>query len=65
MSDLKPCPCCGGEAKAECYVLEGAVRCQRCGLSMAREHGRFDDLGYPEAIAAWNRRAPARDGSAD
>ena len=31
---LKPCPFCGGEAVANNYILEGAVRCQRCGATV-------------------------------
>lgn len=47
--ELKPCPCCGKEAKMHKFW---AIKCNKCGLNTAR----FDDR--ENAIAAWNRRAP-------
>jgi hypothetical protein len=57
--DLLPCPMCGGEAVAENFIIEAAVRCTSCRLTIIRSHGARDERGLPEAIAAWNaRRSP-------
>ena len=54
MSELKPCPFCGGEAILESNKLRyGTIHsayCQKCGAEITgfSEH---------EAVAAWNRRA--------
>ena len=54
MSELKPCPFCGGEAILESNKLRyGTIYsayCQKCGAEITgfSEH---------EAVAAWNRRA--------
>lgn len=65
MSDLKPCPFCGGEAR----LLDARpnhpafVYCIDCDVStsgMARRPLRRDNA---EAIAAWNRRTPAQSGT--
>lgn len=63
MSDLLPCPFCGGEAKYYSRDNNGGgfgqnptdhwISCEQCYASM----GLFDNR--KEAIAAWNRRAPA------
>ena len=55
MSELLPCPFCGGEPKlvvTDGYCQEGAhaVCCLVCSAEQER-----DDI--PTAIAAWNRRA--------
>lgn len=60
MSDLKPCPFCGGEVhigvNKESTVREYFVDCLNC-------HIRLYKIGYKrfyteaEAIAAWNSRA--------
>ena len=53
MSELKPCPFCGGEAKFETHDGAAcAVVCQtcRCGTSTVC----FDD--GMQAVAAWNSR---------
>ena len=68
MSELLPCPFCGGEAEIvggpenwtpTFYDPDGggdpiAVVCKTCACGL-----HFFD-GYAEAIAAWNRRADAR-----
>lgn len=53
MSDLKPCPFCGGEAELH---VEGRLWTVDC-------IGECETEGFPAksqaaAIAAWNRRAP-------
>lgn len=58
MSELKPCPFCGGEAILESNKLRyGTIYsayCQKCGAEITgfSEH---------EAVAAWNRRAQPDD----
>lgn len=64
MSDeLKPCPFCGGEAKAFYCEESGTfdVQCQQCGAipfigSRTSEKKTMDDV-----IAAWNARAAVTD----
>lgn len=56
MSELKPCPFCGGEAKTWADRTDFYVACYKCHIDMSS--------GKPaEAIEAWNRRAqPAQAG---
>ena len=52
MADLKPCPFCGGEAKAFSFRDgETIVYCEDCEI----ETPMFTAMKY--AIEAWNRRA--------
>lgn len=53
---VRLCPCCGGRPDGAKYVIEGAVWCKKCRLTMVRKHssGREDGLG--KAITVWNRR---------
>ena len=56
MSELKPCPFCGGEAE---YIQEGCVigrvRCKECRISQTL-------LGTKEeVIGDWNTRTPQND----
>lgn len=53
--ELKPCPFCGGEAKADKYTIYGSaygwfVYCKKCGIETnlftSRQNARF----------AWDRR---------
>ena len=58
MTELKPCPFCGGEAKMcenatrTATLLIRWVRCTGCGVETTANN-------KPAAIAAWNRRASA------
>ena len=65
--ELKPCPFCGGEARATIAPFAGVafVECKRCSAMMGRYHkgGKTDHDGFwthfaskEEAIEAWNRR---------
>ena len=57
LSDIKPCPFCGEEARIIAHVYydlpnEYGIRCKRC---KAEIHQFF--LSEYDAIKAWNRRA--------
>lgn len=63
MSELKPCPFCGGEAQTNEVVGMsnenppfgwGWVGCQKCRVFMQYNHG---ERGKRQAVEAWNRRA--------
>lgn len=70
MSNILPCPCCGGEP--EVYAVrtgqghgesydEVGVRCRSCRLRMGLADygsGEMDRARRDKAIAAWNQRAP-------
>ena len=51
MSELKPCPFCGGEAKYGIYFTSPGVKCTKCTA------GVYCHPNYESAISAWNRRA--------
>ena len=63
MSDLKPCPFCGGTPKAEQFydiagrVWEGGVECQECEASVYVWERPEQEVAEQDAIAKWNRRA--------
>ena len=62
MSDLKPCPFCGGEALlSHDYEGIGAsyVRCEKCGLESIRFIKSFECASDDRAVEFWNRRADA------
>lgn len=53
MVELKPCPFCGGKAKADKEFLgTWKVRCKNCPCDM----GRYWFYTKQKAIIAWNRR---------
>lgn len=66
MTELKPCPFCGGEAKAVSYSsvgqdgwikYAGCVTCFRCYVSVAFSGLSTDPSAAREkASEAWNRR---------
>lgn len=53
MSELKPCPFCGGEARFKVWGNVAGVECDRCGIGT---HTACIDE-YQNAIDAWNTRA--------
>ena len=64
MSDLKPCPFCGGEAKdvvkRKRRIFEAFVQCRKCNAKsgvMLTEPFEKWNRAMEEAIEAWNRRA--------
>lgn len=56
MSELKPCPFCGGEAVLKKhhnrFIDWFSVSCNKCHISQT---GNYFGFGF-EAIEAWNRR---------
>lgn len=57
MSDLKPCPFCGGEARiGKIYGDAWTVECTECGI----QSGCYDTES--EAIEAWDHRAERKKG---
>ena len=53
MSELKPCPFCGGEAKFQLFNTTCNIECTRCFIGTRLV--AHDD--YKQAIKAWNIRA--------
>lgn len=54
MTDLKPCPFCGGKAEVQNWCDHWWVRCYDCLIS--RTNRGFHHQSKEEAIADWNRR---------
>lgn len=67
MTELKPCPFCGGEAKLVntwnclCHII-----CRSCGATIGEAKRHPNDFRTrDEVIAAWNRRSIDRDALLD
>lgn len=59
MSDLKPCPFCGGPADAGYFPGDYDIGCNTCLISVSRHASDFDgdiEAAKAEAVAAWNTR---------
>ena len=57
MSELKPCPFCGGKAKYIYQIPYNVVKCTKCkvfGKTIVDSYEQRD--GKVEAIKAWNKR---------
>ena len=54
MSDLKPCPFCGGEAQTYCVDMWWVSHACDC---LGKYVGTKEHQTETEAIAAWNARA--------
>ena len=63
MSELKPCPFCGGEAKlVNTWNCLCQIICRSCGATIGEVKKHPNDFRTrDEVIAAWNRRAIDRD----
>lgn len=57
MTELKPCPFCGGEAFVRYIMPCSAVQCEKCGASTGIYSDYYEEVdGRSKAIEAWNRR---------
>ena len=57
MSELKPCPFCGGEAKLEHLIKSSIVYCKCCRASTRAMEFSPEYASDEKAIEAWNNRA--------
>lgn len=61
MSELKPCPFCGGEARLSQYPFCDIILCENEGCfikpSLSMSHVNADHSQQHLLIEAWNRRA--------
>lgn len=69
MSDLKPCPFCGGEARLDIGKMvftDAEVSCEGCGTCGPNcDDGAGQEASTRLAIAAWNTRAETPPADAD
>lgn len=64
VTELKPCPFCGGQAELREYLAFGriksyTVRCKNmCAITCGRHNinGKWRPISQNEAIELWNRR---------
>ena len=63
MSELKPCPFCGGKAELTHerdsflnFAIYSAIMCSKCGVKSPRFQQKCATASDEEAAKAWNRR---------
>jgi len=58
LSELKPCPFCGGEAKINKmpYGDTYKVTCYGCGITIGFTYSHIHPKTKEEAVTAWNTR---------
>lgn len=62
MTELKPCPFCGGKAKIQDKHYPHYIYCEECGASVhGKLFGYTDKIDIQISIEAWNRRARAKE----
>jgi hypothetical protein len=57
--ELKPCPCCGGEAELCRNFGRIGISCKECGINIRSEE-LCSEIGYDSVYAEWNTR-PSQD----
>ena len=67
MTDLKPCPFCGGEIEergVQCNygkkIMTLGLMCRKCG-TLFKFKSKWIETPYREAVESWNRRAREED----
>ena len=56
MTELKPCPFCGGKVKRVIGIMGlNFFKCQKCGAVVSFDNDYYN-THQNEAIEAWNRR---------
>ena len=66
MTNLKPCPFCGGVADSDNYYVGEKEKwywiifCLQCGANMNEEMS--GDICLKHGIDAWNKRVPPQEG---
>ena len=56
MIELKPCPFCGGEAKAVIHVANAYISCKKCSATSAAVTVAADICAVDKAAELWNNR---------
>ena len=54
--ELKPCPCCGGEAQFSSCVDYIKIFCSSCFMQTQAEYGFNDEERKAKVIKIWNKR---------